>query len=321
MYSNFIRLKKKTWRNSHFITDYVVHKNCVVCHDHFENINKRTSLLSLLLLSLLVCVCGRDIYSILFYLCIFSLSFYESDKIVRTTPKTNLTKNRFFFLHYYLQSIMLAWNFEAKSYVPDKRDKREKKARAQKKMIFGKTKEEEKKITSARKYTNCNLMYTFFISLRIQQTKIMLGATVRYATRITTESSHLHHKVQGFHTQNNNNSNNNHGWLVKEKKIEEKRYISNLRKRQQYTYTIHITHAGQRDTVHNSLSLCVLQTACSMDGESAKNNNRIYSLCRKMLCVYTFWNSAFIATRVANGTRRTSLNIQRNIKKYGLWRL
>lgn len=28
------------------------------------------------------------------------------------------------------------------------------------------------------------------------------SATVRYATRITTESSHLHHKVQGFHTPN-----------------------------------------------------------------------------------------------------------------------
>lgn len=59
-------------------------------------------------------------------------------------------------------------------------------------------------------YKTLTVIRSTRFSLRIQQSKGILSATIRYATRITTESSHPHHKVQGFHTQNNNSYNN--GW-------------------------------------------------------------------------------------------------------------
>lgn len=77
--------------------------------------------------------------------------------------------------------------------------------------------EKKKSIWEIRyEFTNCFSVYTVFRNVS-NKTK-MLNATVRYATRITTESSHLHHKVQGFHTQNNNSNNHNEWcWLGKKK--------------------------------------------------------------------------------------------------------
>lgn len=76
---------------------------------------------------------------------------------------------------------------------------------------------EKKSIREIRyEFTNCFSVYTVFRNV-FNKTK-MLNATVRYATRITTESSHLHHKVQGFHTQNNNSNNHNEWcWLGKKR--------------------------------------------------------------------------------------------------------
>lgn len=116
---------------------------------------------------------------------------------------------------------------------PDKNakanDKRTKK-KLMKNMKKDKEKGRAKKKLRNFSYENHQLLFGVHVfPLRIQQTKIMLSATVRYATRITTESSHLQHKVQGFHTQNNNSNK----WMVLGKKKRKNGiFLWNLWKRQ-----------------------------------------------------------------------------------------
>lgn len=211
---------------------------------------------------------------LIFLLCLLvsrPISF-KSDEIKRTEPNIERRKTwpqrflyKFLFINYAGEKL-----WPKSSRLIDKKNSKRKKNK--KKKWKSKRKKRENQFERA---TNCYSVYTIFRYVSLTKPKIMLSATVRYATRITTESSHLHHKVQGFHTQNNNS--NKSGWCwdqrANEREWERKRRkngIFRIWESANITLTMHTVVSGAANAVP-----CVpwMERASEQTIQKKKNNN------------------------------------------------